>query len=124
MGHNVNSERLASSNRLTEMSIDHYRVRVKTLKTTVQEVIASYDTKVKFGECVSIHTLNLVKTVVKAERLREMYACALEMETDDFDLDLIRESQTLGDSGHRKPRRVPTEEEKDHTRLEKAEAKA
>lgn len=123
LGHNVNSERLASSNRLTEMSIQHFRTRVLELKQTIEELFAYYDPAPKFGECVALHTVHLVKDIVKPDRLIGMYACALDLDTNDFDINLVRASQQQQQTqNERKPRRRPTEDEKDQARKEKAEA--
>ena len=122
-GHNVNSERLASSNRLTEMSIQHFRTRVMELKATIEDLFQLYTPSPRFGECVALHTVNIVKEFVKPERLAEMYACALDMRKEDFDVTLLEQVQQSSIStSERKQRRIPTEEEKDENRKAKSGA--
>jgi hypothetical protein len=118
LGHNVNSERLASSNRLTEMSIQHFRVHMREMKLTIETVLAAYDTGPKFGDCVSLHTINVVKDVIKPKRLAEMYACAMDLAVDDFDIELLRQQQQVNTPDQE--RAVPSEEEKDENSKKKA----
>lgn len=105
------------------MSIQHFRTRVLELKQTIEDLFTYYDPAPKFGECVALHTVHLVKDIVKPDRLMEMYACALDLEPGDFDINLIQASQQQARlQEQRKPRQRPTEDEKDEARKEKAEA--
>lgn len=129
LGQNINSERLASSNRLTEMSIQHFRVNCAVLKDLIVNVFKNNSLDIKFGECVALSTVRGVEQFVKPARLAEMYACALDLNADDFDLNRIQDYQyslvaarSTGGIEDRKPRTVPTEEEKDDNRKRKADA--
>lgn len=107
------------------MSIQHFHTRVLELKTTVQDILNTYTPTASFGECVALHTVNLVQHMLKPERLIELMACALDLQPSDFDLNLVKKSQLLqgrNDAAGRKPRAVPTEAEKDDTRKRKSEA--
>jgi hypothetical protein len=126
LGQNINSERLASSNRLTEMSIQHFQLHCAVLKQLIETVIDIYKFKVQFGDCVALSTVRAVEQFVKPARLAEMYACALDLNTDDFDLDRIRDYQfslvPTHDLATRSPRTLLTEDEKDEKRKRKVGA--
>ena len=106
------------------MSIQHFRTRVLELKKTVTDILKTYTPAPDFGECVALHTVNLVQHMLRPERLVELMACALDLEPTDFDINLVKESQVSQRAGtiDRKPRTVPTEAEKDETRKRKSDA--
>lgn len=121
LGQNINSERLASSNRLTEMSIQHYRVTCACFKELVEIAFEVGEFDVKFGTCISLSTVHAIEQIAKPASLRRMFACALDVPESDISLDRIRAVQAGGPKPERAPRRIPTEEEKDENRKRKAE---
>lgn len=122
LGHNINSERLASSNRLTEMSIQHFDTYIKEFKILIEIILKQLPGSPTFGDCVTLHTINVVQDVVKAEKLADMYACVFDaLKPEDFDLELIKLNRHQ-DTDERKQREVPTEEEKDENAKKKAKA--
>lgn len=93
LGKNINSERLASSNRLTEMAINHFRVHTRRLRAMLAEAFETLEDGVTFGHCASIHTLEQVGHLLKPKQFVELYACAFELEERDFDVKRVRQWQ-------------------------------
>jgi hypothetical protein len=145
LGQNVNSERLASSNRLTEMSIQHFRVNCDILKELIETLFEVNGFMVTFGDCVALSTVRCVEQFIKPKRLADMYACALDINSTDIDLNRLKDHQfnlvpprqqeqppqnrkrKAGDDhtprpARPAPRTVPTEEQKDENRKRKADA--
>ena len=86
LGKNVNSERLASSNRLTEMAINHYLVHTRRLKSVVGELFSVIASGVAFGDCSSVHVLEQCGPYLKPARAAELFACAYDLDVADFDI--------------------------------------
>ena len=86
LGRNINSERLASSNRLTEMAINQYMVHTRRLITVVGEIFDVISNGVKFGDCVSVHVLEQCGPYLKPARAAQLFACAYDLDVADFDL--------------------------------------
>lgn len=93
LGKNINSERLASSNRLTEMAINHFRTHSRTLRAMLAEAFESLGDGVRFGHCASIHTLEQVGHLLKPKQFVELYACSFELKESDFDIKRVKQWQ-------------------------------
>lgn len=85
LGKNINSERLASSNRLTEMAINNYLEYMKLLATVVSEVMDDISGRVKFGDCTTAFVLEQCGPFLRPERAVELFACAYDLDVSDFD---------------------------------------
>ena len=96
------------------------------MKELVEVALRILDVPYQFGDCTSISTIRTVEAFLKPRRLAQMYACALDIDASDFDMAALKQYQAglLGKSNtdQRKPRTIPTEEEKDETRKRKADA--
>ena len=87
LGKNINSERLASSNRLTEMAINHYFVTTKGLTEIMAGLYRTMTkTGVAFGTCVSIHVIEQCGQYLKPESAVALYACAFDLDESLFDI--------------------------------------
>ena len=93
LGKNINSERMASSNRLTELALNHFRTHTRKLKQLLAQVFDVLGDGVTFGHCASTHTLEQVGQFLKPKDFIDLYACAYELETSQFDKTLVRRWQ-------------------------------
>jgi len=93
LGKNINSERMSSSNRLTEMAINHFRTHTRKLREMLSGVFADLDDGVTFGDCASLHTLEQIGHLLRPKELIALYACAFELDTTKFDPVLVRRWQ-------------------------------
>ena len=74
MGKNINSERLASSNQLTERAINIFRAHIKSIKLCIELAVAmmqpsSEPRLMEFGDCAQPFMLDCLKDIIKPERL-------------------------------------------------------
>lgn len=104
-GRNINTERMASSNRLNEQAITHFRSSVKSLVLELKDVFASIG-PVVFGDQVNKHALDQVGNLLKTDRLITLYALSYGLDKKDFDRDLVSESRQIFD------RKQKTDEQK------------
>jgi hypothetical protein len=93
LGKNINSERMASSNRLTELALNHFRTHTRKLKQLLAQVFDILGDGVTFGHCASTHTLEQVGQFLKPKDFIDLYACAYELNTSQFDKSLVRRWQ-------------------------------
>lgn len=93
LGKNINSERMASSNRLTELALNHFRTHTRKLKDMLAEVFKALDGDVSFGHCASTHTLEQVGHFLKPKQFIDLYACAYELDASQFDIKLVKRWQ-------------------------------
>lgn len=74
MGKNINSERLASSNQLTERAINIFRAHIKSVKLCIELAVSMMQTPseprlMEFGDCAQPFMLDCLKDIIKPERL-------------------------------------------------------
>lgn len=73
MGKNINSERLASSNQLTERAINIFRAHIKSVKACIEIAIAMMSTEtaplMKFGDCATPFMIDCLRHIIKPKRL-------------------------------------------------------
>lgn len=103
LGKNINSERMASSNRLTELALNHFRTHTRKLKQMLANVFAELDDGVIFGHCASTHTLEQVGLFLKPKQFIELYACAYELDVSQFDPTLVKRWQESQAPQQKKP---------------------
>lgn len=116
LGKNVNSERLASSNRLTEMAINHYLVHTRRLQAVVSEIFTSLQSGVAFGDCTSVHVLEQCGPYLKPSRAAELYACAYDLDVADFDIARFEDPAPAITAGNTRPSPKSTEATNDAKR--------
>jgi len=90
LGENINSERLASSNRLSEMAIDLFRNSIQLLKEAISQVL---DEKFEFKNCLDTHTLNDVIGILKPSVAITMMSCTHNVPENYFDINAVKEFQ-------------------------------
>jgi hypothetical protein len=124
LGKNINSERIASSNRLTEMAIAFYHRNIKQMKGVLESIFDTMnsrtDQNITFNPCVSMHVINELTPVLKPQKLLELYACCHDMDPSYFDLAAIKRLQLAGEPEERKHPKPKSEEAKDDTARKKA----
>lgn len=103
LGKNINSERMASSNRLTELALNHFRAHTRKLKHLLAQVFEVLDSGVTFGHCASTHTLEQVGVFLKPKAFIELYACAYELDVSQFDPLRVKKWQESQAPGEKKP---------------------
>lgn len=91
-GRNVNSERLAGSNRLNEQALSHFRCAARRLRLHLEQVFETAGT-VRFGCEMNAHTLDQVGHLLKTKKLIKLYALANNLDVDDFDQRLVSDSR-------------------------------
>ena len=130
LGKNINSERLASSNRLTEMAITQYTQHIKTIRRHVQEaietlsiIISGEESKfIKIIPCMSEHTLGKLEPVLKPEVCKTMYSCVYDLPESYFDQKSIQQRQETINESSAKKERVEETSKVPSTRPKKTEA--
>jgi len=93
IGKNINSERIAASNRIAEVSIDRYNESIRQLRRFVQMAVtelsreASGDaaTSVRIEPCITMHTLRMVEGILTTEAAIKLHACVYELPVEYFD---------------------------------------
>jgi len=93
LGKNINSERLASSDRLTEMAINHFRTHSRRLRALLAIAFEQLGNDVTFGHCASVHTLEQVGHLLKPKVFVDLYACAFELDRAAFDTERVKRWQ-------------------------------
>lgn len=113
LGKNINSERLASSNRLTEMAITQYSQHIKQIRKPIQEAIQTLSVMISGDEnifikiipCISEHTLSKLEPVLTPEVCKTMYSCVYDLPESYFDLKFIKQRQeTINETSSKKER--------------------
>ena len=135
---NINSERLASSNRLSEMAIGRYDSFIKALRVYIGTVIKDISLEISgdpsrrtwctIEACVTIHTLQKIQQFLLPKKLKELYACVYDMPESVFDsAALATHQQTLlsggkpGGEAATRDKPEMTEDQKDEKMLKKAQ---
>ena len=93
-GRNINSERMASSNRLNEQAITHFRASASRLKKQLEEIFEVAEV-VSFGREANRHVLDQLGHLLKPKKLVKLYALAHGLEESDFDLERVKQSTEL-----------------------------
>lgn len=134
LGKNINSERLASSNRLSEAALHRYTRLVDAVRGIISLVIekvssdisGSNRTVIRLFPCISEHTLHTLESVMKPEVVKMLYACTYGVPEEYFDIARIKKKQDamlLEAAGPATRNRQPqTEEQKDAKMRAKNEA--
>ena len=94
-GRNVNSERMASSNRLNEQAITHFRTSVALLKEQLEEVLSEL-AGISFGRRADTHVVDQLGHLLKTDVLVNLYAHSYNINKDDFDRKRVALFQDLG----------------------------
>jgi len=130
LGKNINTERLSSNNRLTEMAITHYESHLKILSEHVQLALKTLSTMIsgndstyiKIIPCMSQYTLAKIEPILKTKICMEQYACVFDLPETYFDMEALKiRQQTINEAGAQKER-VEETQKKVSTRPEKTEA--
>lgn len=93
-GRNINSERMASSNRLNEQAIVHFRATAQRLKHQLDEIFTESG-EVKYGDQANAHTLDQIGHLLKPDKLIKLYALANNIDESYFDKNQVKESRSL-----------------------------
>lgn len=83
-GRNINSERMASSNRLNEQAITHFRATARRFKAHLDLIFALLG-GARFTDKADAFALDRVGHLLKRERLAGLFALAYGLKTSDFD---------------------------------------
>ena len=102
MGKNINSERLASSNSLTQAALRMFYGNVDRFKHVLGDLFSAVHTdpngtRVMFSKCLTQYDITALMPFLKAERVPSLYECAYHVPSSWFDVDRIRAVQLLGD---------------------------
>ena len=88
-GRNINSERMASSNRLNEQAITHFRATARRFKAHLEVVFAVIG-GAKYGDRADSHLLDQIGHLLKPARLIKLYALAYDLDESDFDRERVK----------------------------------
>ena len=130
LGKNINSERLASSNRLSEAALHRYSRFIDSLRSTVSLAISNLSESISGSKqfsvvmypCINEHTLKMVEPILKPEVARTLYSCIYGVPEEYFDMDKIRTKQDLLLEEQKKPGtrdRAPDSQDKKDDRMKK-----
>jgi len=113
LGQNINSERTAASNRLSDMAISGFDAHIKIIRTHVQDALEkltrliSKDVSVyiRIAPCMSAYTLSQLEGILTNEACAETYSCVYQVPIQHIDLDAMRQRQeTINAEGAAKER--------------------
>ena len=97
MGKNINSERLASSNRLSELAVRKYTVSVKIIRDNLQICLEHISAVIGGGAslvmnpCISTFTLTQLTPLLKTEAAIKLHACAYDVDEKIFSKSAMEE---------------------------------
>ena len=133
---NINSERLASSNRLSELAIRRYHVSLKIIRAHIQTCLQHIGKTLVPGAtiimrpCISIFNLNQIAFVMKDKDALKHYECAYDLDPGLLDQTKLNEYLSILRQGG-KPNvnadsaaSAATTQSKDAKALDKAKKKA
>lgn len=117
LGRNVNSERLAASNSLTQAALRVFQGTVLRYRTALNLLFANVNVdgptrRVMFARCVPQHDLDKLMPIIKTERLAELFSCAYHVDEDLFDKTRIKRAQD-GEGNDQPPASRKRKEETD-----------
>ena len=98
LGRNVNSERLAASNSLTQAALRVFQGTVQRYRKALNLLFANVTVsgprrRVMFAKCIPQYDLEKLAPVIKSERLVELYSCAYSVDEDLFDAERLAKQQ-------------------------------
>lgn len=105
LGKNINSERLASSNRLSELAVRRYHVSLKTFRSHLSHCLFHISTTIQPGTqllmkpCVSIFSLTQLLPILKSGAAAKLFACAYDIDETIIDKKALSEFLTLQRNG-------------------------
>ena len=134
LGKNINSERLASSNRLSELAVRKYSVSVKIIRDNLQICLENISAVIGDGAslvmnpCISTFTLNQLTPILKTEAAIKLHACAYDVNPDIFSKKAMEEYLQLqrqgGKSDGIKKEDIKSTIDVEEAKLKKARTKA
>lgn len=77
LGENVNTERMASSNALTEAAMNIFKHKAKQYRRILGAILT--ECNVKFETCLSQHDVERLEAVLKPDVSAKMYACVYDI---------------------------------------------
>ena len=89
-GRNINSERMASSNRLNEQAITHFRATARRFKAQL-DLIFSVIGGAAYGDKADAFALDQVAHLLKTDRAISLFALAYGLKRSDFDRSKIEQ---------------------------------
>lgn len=107
LGQNINSERTAASNRLSDMAISGFDAHIKIVRGLLQDalrkltILISKNTSVyiQCKPCVSAYSLTQLEGILRKEACADMYSCVYQIPRQFLDLDaLVQRQQTINNS--------------------------
>ena len=109
LGKNINSERLASSNRLTEMAINSFQILVEDIRRQLQTPIKEATLSKKgsylgFGLVLDEHELNQLLPVLNTSDAATMIARTFRIPQKMIDKKRVAEQQLVDETTGKKPR--------------------
>ena len=109
LGKNINSERLASSNRLTEMAINSFQILIENMRRQLQAPIkdateSSKGSYLGFGLVLDEHELNQLLPVLNTKDAATMIARTFRIPEKMIDAKRVAEQQLVDPETGKKPR--------------------
>jgi hypothetical protein len=108
LGKNINSERIAASNRLAESAIERYETMIKRLRRHVQaalsrssrEIASHYiegpnELQIILRPCVSEYSLSMLEPVLDTKVAAELSACVHDIPMHYIDLKRLKDHQDM-----------------------------
>lgn len=89
LGENVNTERMASSNALTEAAMNIFRHKAKRYRRIIGAILETCN--VEFETCLSQHDIERLEAVLKPDVVSKMYACVYDVPEDWIDKARLRQ---------------------------------
>lgn len=100
LGENVNTERMASSNALTEAAMNIFRHKAKRYRTILGSILETC--AVEFETCLNQHDVERLEAVLKPKVAAKMYACVYDVPEEWIDAAKLKLRAELL-NGARKP---------------------
>lgn len=114
LGKNINSERLASSNRLVDVALGSYKRHVQEIRKSIQTVLNTIS-RVASGNdvdiieqkpCISASELSALEGIIRPEVCADMYACVYDIPKNYFNVKAIALRQETINEAQSKKKRI------------------
>jgi len=113
LGQNINTERTAASNRLSDIAISGFEANIKIIRQHLQEALCTLTTQIsrdptvylRLASCMSTYNLSQLEGILTPEACLATYSCVYQVPVEHLSLDAIKARQaTLNNTAASKER--------------------
>lgn len=101
LGQNINTERTAASNRLSDIAISGFEANIKIIRQHLQDALCRLSTHIsgdssvyiRLASCMSTYNLSQLEGILTPQACLETYSCVYQVPLEHIDLDAIKARQ-------------------------------